>query len=255
MKLALIFVYVLMLASCSSKSSRIENHIKKQLLFIDESGQYDLIYDSGKTKKNQFFVRKTLKSKVGDGSVLEKITSLATFGKLGEKLNILRPVRSIYEVWFDKKRYLSDLQLNVKKKSVDVWVLKPGEKAKLEQRMLLQGKNRLYCFYSQLIDCIRVTGFLDEVVSKGLGEAKVSVIWDGYPFFQEQYPGAPKEVVTDGIVVYEGPEENSNETKIVFNYDGDGIIYFLDENLQYKRQYWISHGLSIHPPDHVRGKE
>ena len=58
------------------------------------------------------------RDKTGD-KVLEKAVAFSKFGKIG-KIPVLRPMLSQYSVWFDGKRYVSEMKIDPEAKKLTV---------------------------------------------------------------------------------------------------------------------------------------
>ena len=62
----------------------------------------------------------------------------------------------------------------------------PSDKNLNKKVVKLDSERNLYCFFGQLIDCIKETGFFKTSKAKKNGVVYLSLIFDGYPFFNEQ---------------------------------------------------------------------
>ena len=44
----------------------------------------------------------------------------------------------------------------------------------------------LYCFFSQLIECAKYTGFLSKALDANAGQMNFYLLWDGFPYINNQ---------------------------------------------------------------------
>ena len=218
--------------------------VSKKFQLTDRAGKFLIEREKGfNKKKNHFIVKKSVKS-FDSGKELEKLIVISKLGSLSGKFSILRPEVSEYSVWFDGKRYLSRMRVNTKTKSMDV-TLKSPEKQWQGKRTIPFPKGKgVYCYFSQMTECARATGFIDKAIKNDGGSMKVIVIWEGYPYFQEQYLNVPNRVFSLGSFDYDGRNANG-ERRFTLKTNSQVIYYFIDSQNELEKKFWVAQGLSM----------
>lgn len=243
-------VCVVLLSSCSifnpnkGLDSNVFSHSATRFEMVDKSGEFFVDRERGYNKKKSLLVVKSKTfSKQKSDLVVEQIVSASTPGKLGKNLPILRPSFSEYTVWFDGKKYRSTIKLDVKKKSF-VLELESPEKQWQGTKIfpVLDGKG-IYCFYEQIIECAGATGFLKKAAKLDVGEMKLFLVWNGYPFFQEQYSDVDEGVFVSAVLKYDGKNRNE-EARFSLKTEKQVQFFFLDKNFDLKKHFWVSQGFS-----------
>lgn len=255
-------------SSFLSSSSEDENSLPKnasqikdeklQFDYRDGSGDYLLIKEVGHSKKkNLFFVKtKILPPDGKEKDLLEKDLVVSSMdhiftkksnrhnGTRSKEISILRPLWSQYTVWLEGKKYFSQMKVNLKKHLVELIASDPESK-KLKKSILRMPKgNGIFCFISQLPECIKVTGFLALSKVNHAGKMSLHVIWDGHPHFQQQYENMSKvEAFSSATFNYDGEVEDGS-TRYALNVVGQTIFYHFDNNLNLVRKAWVAQGVT-----------
>ena len=153
---------------------------------------------------------------------------------------------SRYYVWFDdsKDRYTTTMKVNLKKKSMDIVLKSPEKQWNGKETIPFPKGTGVFCFYSQLIDCVKFTGFINMAIKKDVGKMNFHIIWDGYPYIQEQFVGLKKTVFSRAIFEYEGVGKDG-EIQFSLKVENQSMFYFLDKNLKVVKQFWASQGYSL----------
>lgn len=159
--------------------------------------------DNLKNKNQLVLKRQVFSSDDPEKKPLEKSIVISTPGSL-KKINVLRPLRSQYTVWFEKKKYFTEMKLDVKKKSLEVRMVSPEKQWNGVKHVSFPRGKGVYCFFSQVVDCVALTGFINEAVKREAGEMYFHLIWEGYPYFMEQYLNIKEEVFTRATFKYDG---------------------------------------------------
>jgi len=213
----------------------------------DTSGRFILKRDSFVNKKdNTSIVKRKVYLPENSKKELEKSVAISDIGSLDKKVQILRPRRSQYIVWLEGKKYQTDMTLDQKSRSLIVKMLSPESKWNGTQKVPFPKGTGVYCFFSQLVECISRTGFFEMATNKNAGEINFHIIWDGYPYFQEQYSDIPNEVFTRAQAGFEGKTEGG-ERRITIMFEGQSIFLNINENEGFSKLFWVSQGLTISP--------
>lgn len=235
--------------SCSSfvtKNSPKER--KQQYAFIDGSGRFTFIREH-KLLKNKLISRTQITSNLGSTQKpLEKSIVVSQIGSINEgnkRLMIVRPFASDFIVWLEGKRYESKMRLDTKNKAILVELESPEAKWKGRQSFPFpKGKN--FCFFSQVPDCLYHNLILSKAFERKGQFYPFTVIWDGYPYIQDQYSGVGAELFSVARVKYQG--EHKGIRKFLVEVDGQGILYHFSKSFDLVRMFWIAQGVSIIPP-------
>ena len=211
--------------------------------FNDISGQFLLVFRSGLKKNNKFYVKKRLIGE-NDQKEYEKIIAISTLGSLqfkGEKITILRPNISQYTVWLEKKKYFSQLKIISEKRLLEVTTQSEEQKRSETQTIPFQNSRGVFCFFNQMPDCMRITGFLAKAIKKKYGKMSLTIIWEGYPFITKQYSGLSGPFSTS-ILSYEG---RSNEGNFIFhlNFGDQVIFYHFNNDMKLEKKFWVAQGI------------
>ena len=236
------------MTSCSSKnkgSAKNFLNYKKSYSLTDKSGSFKVKREVGHYAKSKSYVTKyQVLSKQDSKKVLEQSTVLSTPGVLGKKITILRPYKSQYNVWFDKKKYSNFMVLDTKRRGLTVKMNSPEPQWQGTKFFKFPSGTGLYCFYTQVIECAQFTGFLKKAIKTRAGSMNFHVIWDGYPFVQEQFLNLANSPFESAILKYDGTNEN-NEKRFSLSVGANSIIYFVNDDLELVKVFWVSQGLSM----------
>ena len=217
---------------------------KREYNFIDKEGQYSVYREVGRSKKKKnYVVKKRVYSRGEKKEMVEKSIAIATPGHL-KGVNIVRPQIAQYTAWFDKKKYFSELKLDVESKSMILKMDSPEEQWKGKRKIPFPQGTGVYCFFSMLVECVTATGFVDKAIEKGNGSMNFHVIWDGYPYLQEQYRYLPDEVFSAAKLIFEGSNE-SGDKKFSLSTGGQTIFFFIEPEGFLKKMFWVSQGISM----------
>lgn len=253
MSKALIFFFLFFLSSCSfvknvfptsssDKFSKLASY-KKTYQFIDKTGTYSMERISGiDAKTNRYFTKYAVKS--SDGQVLERSVVVSKLGKLKGDLPVFQPFASQFQVWFDKEKYESETRFDSKEKQVKVYLKSPEEKWSGVKEANLSNRSGLYCFLSQVIECAQFTGFLQKAVEMKNGKMSLNLIWEGFPYVQEQYLNLPEELLSDATLEYDGMNKEG-EYRFTLSIIGNNVFYLLDKNFVPVKVLWPGQGISI----------
>ena len=238
---ALIILFFLVGCARSSINTRIN---KSRVIYrlSDKSGEYLLSRERGIVKsKSELIVKRKLEQ---DGKVFEKSVTISTLGNYKKKLPVLRPKRSQYTVWFDGKKYLTDMELNPKDKLLEIKMVSPEPQWNGTKRVAFpEGGKGIFCFFSQVFECALYSGFVKKAIKNDSGKMNLFVIWEGHPYFQEQYLNVSDNVFSKAIFSYDGVN-SKGEKRFTLRADGQSIFYLVEED-RLDGIFWVAQGLSI----------
>jgi hypothetical protein len=253
MKMKIFFVLVLCISfsSCAffNKTLRKDKALSSGATVItynltDKSGKFELVRETGFIKsKNQYITKRQIFSKDENRKLLEKSIVISTPGSF-KGVNILRPKISQYSVWFEKKKYFSEMSISTKEKSMMIKLNSPEKQWRGESLIKFPKITGVFCYFSQIIECANLSGFIDEATKRQAGNMKVLIIWEGFPYIQEQYLNIPKEVFLNATFAYDGKNQN-NERRFTLKFAGQSVFYFVDKKNRLLKMFWVSQGLSV----------
>lgn len=209
----------------------------------ENSGEYFLAKDNGWTNGNTFTTKRILKSS-DQTTTLEKSISFSKTGRLKNGVRLMRPEQSQYVVWFNKQKYSSVIKVDDKKKSIKISVKSPEAKWNGSREVPFPSSTTAYCYFYQLIECAANMGYVGK--SKNLGSMLLDlyIVWEGYPFIQEQYSGIPNSVFTKASLSFDGKNDNG-DLKYSLRFADQMIAYVVDKKFRFYRMFWISQGLAM----------
>lgn len=241
---------MLLFTSCSStkKVSTIKKELtrnEEKFSYTDKNGQFLVRLSSGFNKKtNTFFTKRSLEAPEKENDkILETSVTFSDLGSIKKK-NILRPKLSQYNVWFDGKKYFSELKLNPSQKAMDLRMVSPESQWNGTKQIKLPSTKALYCFFSQVVECAKTVGFLAKAVKKEEGILNFYIIWEGYPYLNETFTNIPSQLFSKAQFEYDGVTKE-NDRRFNLKVAGQSIFYVVDEKMQMKKMFWVSQGISM----------
>lgn len=247
-KLLIVFL-IFIAASCSSsskdKTKRITPLSGAQYVYTDKNGKYLVRQSSQISKKeNTFTLKKSIEIPGKDkDSALEQSVTISEFGSV-KKINLMRPKISQYTVWFEGKKYFSELKVNPKKKNIEVRMQSPESQWNGTKTINFPSTKMVTCFYSQLYDCVKDTGFFEIALKKAKARMNILVIWEGYPYLNETYSDFPSELFSKGELEFDG-KLNDDEFRFNLSIAGQSIVYIINRQMEFMKMFWISQGISM----------
>lgn len=252
-KLSIVLLLFFCGACANMPGKRVSSSDSLNLLFspqttlfemTDKSGRFDFSRESGKATDNRYVVKQQIRLPDGERKVLEQSISFSQIGKLRGEIDILRPALSQYTVWFDGDRYFSELKTDVEKKSLVVNMVSPEPEWNGERTIPFPDDNAVYCYFSQLIECAFITGFIEKAIDKRAGSMNMIILWEGYPFYMQQYPEIPQEPFTRAVLEFDGQTKDQG-LRFSLRFSGQSIFYFVTKSGRYDRHFWVAQGLSV----------
>ena len=250
MNKCLITLLIMAFASCAKMTQKnpkeMLSNYDEQFNYSDKNGQYFVKISSGMEKNNKTFFTKRMMGISGgqNNKPLEQSVVISTVGSLKKKLMILRPSVSQYNVWFDGKKYTSELKINTAKKAIDVKMISPESQWSGSKQIKFPSSKILPCFFSQVIDCAKVSGFISKATDKKSGSMSLLVVWEGYPYLNETLSDFPSELFSKAQLEYDGMTKE-NERRFNLRVAGQSIFYILDDKDALKKVFSVSQGITM----------
>lgn len=245
MKIALAFILI---TSCSVFKSKGPAEGKKTFSYTDVSGSYRLIREVKHLDKKVVVRNQLINSSAGNAKVVEKsitVTELGSVKEKGKRLLAARPGASEFMVWLEGKRYQVNMKLVPEKKSLRISMESPETKWQGTKDYPVP-KGRLFCFYSQLPECLFYAQLLETAHADEKEEFGFYVVWDNFPFVQEQLTGVGADLFSPATVKFDG--EIKKRFRYIIEVDGQVILYHFTSSYELEKISWISQGITVVPP-------
>lgn len=246
----IILLINLLFFSCGSLSTKkvedILTNSEERFNYTDKNGQFILKSASGLEKKSKTFFTKKILEIPGSGKekILEQSIVISSVGILGKKMSILRPKISQYHVWFDGKKYSSELKINSQKKAVDIKMTSPESQWNGKSSIKFPSTKKLSCFFSQVIECAKISGFISKAIKEKNGVMNFLIIWEGYPYLNETFSDFPSELFSTAQLEYDG-QNKKKETRFNLTVAGQSLFYVLNEKKALSKMFWVSQGITV----------
>lgn len=222
---------------------------KKSFAYVDVSGRYNFTREHKLINKNKLITRTQISSNQGSSlKPLEKsimVSQLGTVSDKGRRSLVMRPYASEFTVWLEGKKYESKMRLDPRSKSMLVELNSPEEKWNGKSSVPVP-KGKQFCFFSQIPDCLYHNLMLTRALEMKGEVFHFYVVWDSYPYIQEQFTGVGTKLFAPAVVKYDG------QFKSLYRYsvevDGQSMLYHFSKSFDLVRMFWIAQGVSIIPP-------
>lgn len=244
------FIFIIVISGCartekkeSTSSSILLKRGSYSYHIQENSGEYFLKKENGWSRGNTFTTKRTLQNR-DQTTTLEKSISFSKSGSLKNGVRLMLPEQSQYVVWFNKEKYTSIIKIDEKKKSFVVTVKSPEARWNGSKEIKFPSTTTPYCYFYQIIECAANMGFIGKSKSLKSMLLDLYIVWEGYPFIQEQYSGLPDNVFTMASLSFDGKNENG-DYKFSLRFAEQMIAYVVDKKFRYYRMFWISQGLAM----------
>lgn len=220
----------------------------KSYVYRDVSGEFEYARETRKDK-SKLATRTRILSSAGRGNkLLEKTFALSEVGSVRTKqgrVTAIRPTLAQHTVWLEGKRYFSQLKLLPAEKKINVIMQSPEAKWS-GQKNLAIPQGRIFCFYSQLPECLLLSGLLSKVDKDRSARTNFYVVWDSYPYHQEHFNGLSDSPYSQARVVLEKRNKESNYYNVELADQVLGLHF--TKAGDFIRMFWTSQGISLLPP-------
>jgi len=219
---------------------------KARYNFVDNAGNFVLVRESSfKKGSHQFYTKqKIVLESPGEEKIVEQSLVFSLFGRIKKQLPVLRPESSIYSVWFEGKEYSVEMKVNQNEKTMDLKLKGQETPWNGIKKVPFPKGNGIFCFFSQLVECVAATGFIQKALEEKTGRMNFYIIWNGYPYFQDQYANIPKELFSVAKMEFDGLTDQ-NEYRMNLEVAGQSIFYVFDTQGNFIKMFWISQGLTM----------
>lgn len=238
------------LVGCGILTSRAPKEGQTSYLYADVSGQYQLQRGTKKVK-NKSITRSILVTTSGGSKIVEKNIAVSQLGTIkGKKgrIMVMRPEASDFVVWLEGKKYESKMRVNTKKKSMVVNMESPEPKWKGVQEVPFPTGSQ-FCFFSQIPECLYHTQMLNKALNTPQQNLGFYVVWDSFPYTQEQFAGAGKDLFAPAVMRFEATDRGL--LRFIVEVNGQIILYHFSKSFDLVKISWIAQGITIVPVGEV----
>lgn len=232
----LIYLLLLFVLSCAqfNYSTSLENS-DETFKLKDKSGEF-LFKRISKLDKSKFISKSVISPILEQNVDLEKVISISRISTTGKKT--LVPKISQSTLWFDKKKYFSQIKVDSSKNLLTVLMRSPEKKWSGTKKIEMPSGN-IVCFFTQIPECLKFHGLLNPSPHA----RDILVIWDTYPFHSEIYANINPNIFTRASIEYSGKMKELNKFTLSL---GNQIIFYLFNNKnEFEKMYWIAQGMTI----------
>jgi hypothetical protein len=241
-------ILLFILTSCRSTLVPDRKEATKQdFSYLDVSGKYRLIHESKMidrkvVTRNQLLADSGLVKKPLEKSIAVSLLGTVKDGK--KRVLSLRPMASEFTVWLEGKKYSSRMKLDTKTKTMQVLLESPEKKWQGQQTIKFPS-GKFFCFYSQIPECLFHLKFLSQARNNKTLRLPFIVIWDNYPFMEEQFAGVGSELFIPATLQFDG------KVKELYRYlveiGGQSVLYHFSKSFDLVKMSWIAQGITVVP--------
>jgi hypothetical protein len=242
-----VLALLLFITACSNFKSE-PRQGKTIYSYTDVGGTFKLGRET-KLIKNKIVTRNQILSTKGSGHrVLEKTILVSQVGSIKSKdarLLTVRPIASEFTVWLEGKKYTSRMKLNTQKKNMQVILESPEAKWQGTSEIKFPS-GKYFCFFNQIPECLYHNYFLTKANQQKTRKLDFYVIWDGYPYIQDQFTGVGQRLFAPASLKFEG--EFQGYFRYIVEVEGQMILYQFSKSFDLVNISWITQGMTIVPP-------
>lgn len=241
-----VFPVILLLNSCTSRSLDLNDNLKSVKLRYKQtevSGEYIVNTKSGFGKDKEYIRKNELVSPQNTNEIFEKTIVITKKKQISKDVYFLVPYKYESTYFLNKEPYTVSGLVDLKNRKVIYSLNSPEFKWLGQKEYMIPKEVKVMCFYSTLIECGKVSGFIRKSIEKKNGDMTFHVLWESYPYFQEQYLNMPKEIISLAELSFDGSTEKG-DYRFLLSVGGQSQVYLLNKRLELVGHYWTAQGLS-----------
>ncbi len=254
MKTGLLFFLIVSCSALNGSSAPAQG--KYNYSYSDVSGNFRYQRDIRFIKKKLVTRTQILVPSAGSDRIVEKSVTVSQLGtvKAGRSRSfVVRPLASEFTVWLEGKKYSSRMQLDTAKKSMRVTLDSPDAKWK-GQSFVPFPPGKLFCFFSQIPDCLYHNQILEKSLSSKRQSFDFYVVWDNYPYVQDQLTNVGKNLFSLATIKYDGSPKG--RIRYILDVEDQVLLYQFTKNFELTGYSWISQGINlVKPGEEVKTEE
>jgi hypothetical protein len=247
----------LLVVSCSAFNRTSEPAPGKYLYsYSDVSGNFSYQRDVKFIKKKLVTRSQIMVPSAGSDRIVEKSVTVSQLGTVREgsrRTFVLRPLASEFTVWLEGKKYSSRMQLDTARKSMRVTLDSPEAKWK-GQTLIPFPAGKVFCFFTQIPDCLYHNQILEKSLDRKRQTFAFYVVWDNYPFVQEQLTNVGNNLFSQATIKYDGKPKGEN--RYILEVEDQILLYKFSKNFELTGYSWISQGINmVRPGEEIKSEE
>lgn len=244
-----VLLCLILLNSCTSLVKSVSPKEGKSFYsYVDAAGKFTYGREH-KLIKNKIVSRaQIILAQGGSQKILEKTITVSQLGTVKDKKSrvlVTRPYAAEFTVWLEGKNYSSKMRLDQANKAMLVELSSPEEKWRGNSSIPFP-KGKQFCFFAQIPDCLYHNLYLSRALAKKNEGLSFWVVWEGYPYIQDQLVGVGKRLFSLATLKYEGEAKSQHRYSV--EVDGQTVLYYFSKSFDLVRMLWIAQGISILPP-------
>jgi len=238
-------IALIFFTSCSFLGSKKDSLKKDNAVYnqVEENGKYVAVRDSGFTSSKSFVVKTSVKNDLKSDLYLEKNVTISDVQSITKKVRALLPRKSESVYYLNGKRYSTRMNLEKYEGKIVVRMVSPEAQWNGEKVFDIPKGNGNLCFYSSVVECSIVTGFLKQAIKNGGGKMNFTLIWESYPYFQEQFINIPSEPTSIANIVYDGVNR-LGQHRLTLEAGGQSQFYFINKKFEIVKHIWAAQGFT-----------
>ena len=243
-----IIFFLLILSGCSNLTRGTPSEGKTIYSYVDGSGSYKLIRESKLLKQKIGTRIQLLDTKGGNQRVVEKSILISQIGSIksrNKRLLTVRPSASEFTVWLEGKKYFSSMKLDPKNKSMKLTLDSPEKRWQGTSQVKFPA-GKYFCFYNQLPECLYHNYLLILANENRDQKFDFIVVWDGYPYIQDQLTRVGKNLFASATLKFDG--ENKGLFRYIVEVEGQMILFQMSKSFDLVKVAWITQGITVAPP-------
>lgn len=229
---------------------------KSVFSYSDVSGNFNYQRDVKFLKKKLVTRTQILVPSAGSDRVVEKSITVSQLGSVKDgsgRSFIVRPLASEFTVWLEGKKYTSKMQLDTRKKAMRVTLDSPEPKWK-GQTYVPFPRGKHFCYFTQIPDCLYHNRMLDRSLESKTKSFDFYVVWDNYPYVQEQLTNVGRSLFSHATLKYDG--EPKGRIRYIIEVEDQVLLYLFTKNFELAGYSWISQGINlVLPGEEVKNEE
>ena len=245
--LGYITITVFLAVSCSNlRTSQFNAELKSQKLrfkLTDVSGSYVLNSSTGFGKDREYIKKERLVSAKSKNEVFEKTIIISKKRKFNKDVQFLAPLKYESSYYLQKDLYTVSGRIDYSKREIIYNLNSPEFKWLGQKRFMIPKQVKALCFYGNIIGCAKVSGFISKSIEMKNGDMNFHILWESFPYFQEQFLNLPKEIIAFAVLAYDGVDKKGN-FRFLLTTGGQSQVYLLNKKLDMVGHFWTAQGLS-----------
>ena len=178
---------------------------------------------------------------LGPTRPVEKAVLFSEVGQIKGHLR-LRPWRAQYRVWLEGQEYFAEQQLDPARRKIVLKLRSPRPEWNGTQEVDFP-RGKVFCYAGQMAECLKGQGFLLTAIKQKAGRLNFHLVWEGYPFLQEQDAGLTQ-LFTPAIVEYDG-QLGPDLVRFSVSFAGQVLFFVVNERGQLQKFFWVAQGISV----------